>query len=230
VKINGFVWNLGVQHDFVLSYFQNDTDLPAKWITVGATIESNHHLNVTSDNLYIRSRNTAADGTYSNPDTLLNNPGVRQSLTIPGSFTIGIQYVNAAKMRVGVQFGHQQWSQYLNEARPETMRNTISLSGGVEYTPDMGSYNNYGKKVRYRLGAYYRQDPRIVNGSKIDDTGISFGFGFPITLPRQQSSFVNAAFELGRLGAGTPVSETYGRITLGFTLNDNTWFYKRRFE
>jgi hypothetical protein len=151
-------------------------------------------------------------------------------LILPGSFTFGIQYVNAAKWRIGAQFGTQNWASYLNEARPETLRNTISVSGGIEYTPDLGSYNNYFKRIRYRVGGYYRQDPRIIEGKNVNDVGLSFGFGFPITLPRQQTSFVNAAFELGQVGSGTAISETYLRATVGFTLNDNTWFYKRRFE
>jgi hypothetical protein len=52
----------------------------------------------------------------------------------------------------------------------------------------------------------------------------------PVILPRQQTSFVNLALEIGRIGADSPIEETYFRLSAGFTLNDNTWFYKRRFE
>jgi hypothetical protein len=110
------------------------------------------------------------------------------------------------------------------------MRNTISFSAGLEYTPDHISYNRYLKRVRYRIGGYFREDPRVVNGKNFNDVGLTFGFGFPLILPRQQTSFVNAAFELGKNGASSPIEETYFRMTFGFTLNDNTWFYKRRFE
>ena len=54
--------------------------------------------------------------------------------------------------------------------------------------------------------------------------------GLPITLPRQQVSFVNLGFEFGQNGGNTTLTETYGRVTLGFTLNDNSWFYKRKFN
>lgn len=86
------------------------------------------------------------------------------------------------------------------------------------------------KRVRYRAGAYYRQDPREINGKNLDDIGVTLGFGFPLILPRQQTSFVNAAFEIGKIGTDSPIEETYYKLTVGFTLNDNTWFYKRRFE
>jgi hypothetical protein len=233
VSLNGLLWNLGVQHDFVLSTYENDKDTPKKWITLGLTAESNHQLNVTNERLFIRSRRTTSDNQYVGADTLINNTNrnaLKQDATLPGGFSLGFQLVDATKMRIGAQIGYNLWSNYSNEARPETLKNTFSTSAGIEYTPDFVSYNNYFKRIRYRAGLYYRQDPRVVNGNQLTDYGLTFGFGLPITLPRQQTSFVNLAFEAGQMGKNTTVEETYFRINVGFTLNDNTWFYKRRFE
>lgn len=228
--LNGFLWNVGVQHDFVLKYAEKDKENPTELITVGLTAESNHRLRITSDELFIRSRGRLANGQYNSPDTLRLEEGAKKSLTLPATFSLGAQYVTA-KIKLGGQLGIETWSGYKNEARPDdVMRNTFSASAGVEYTPDAISYNRYLKRVHYRAGAYYRQDPRVVSGKNVDDLGVTLGFGFPLILPRQQTSFVNAAFELGKLGADSPISEAYYRITLGFTLNDNTWFFKRRFE
>lgn len=230
VAIQGLVWNIGLQHDFVLQYAENDNTAPTRWVTVGLTAEGKHHLGAETDLLRLRGR--PAVGGYSNYDTLLYENNADRTLTLPAAFSLGAQYVKANKLKVGVQFGLESWSGYRNEARPpaQEFRNTISLSGGLEYTPDYASYNNYAKRIRYRAGAYYRQDPRTVDGQDLDDLGLTIGFGLPIVLPRQQTSFINAALEVGRFGASSPVEETYFRITAGFTLNDNTWFYKRRFE
>ena len=84
--------------------------------------------------------------------------------------------------------------------------------------------------MRYRAGAYYRQDPRTSTGTDFNDIGITLGLGMPVILPRQQASFVNLALEIGKIGTNSPIEETYFRFTAGFTLNDNSWFYKRRFE
>ncbi len=230
VGINGFVWNVGVQQDIPLAYASNNKDVMTRWITLGLTAESNHRLNTITDAYFIRSTGRLSSGQYSNADTLTRSTNLREPMTLPGSISLGIQYVKLDKLRLGAQFGFENWSDYKNEARPETMRNTVSVSAGAEFIPDATSYNHYVRRVRYRVGAYYRQDPRMVGGKGLDDTGVSFGFGFPIVLPRQQTSFVNSAFELGKFGAGSTVEETYFRISLGFTLNDNTWFYKRRFE
>lgn len=230
LRINGLVWNVGVQHDFVLETAENDKNIPTRWITVGITGESNHKLDTEHDVLFIRSRGIAGNGYYIDADTLESALKVQQKLTLPATFGIGVQYAIANKLKFGAQYEYGGWSAYKNEARPETMRNTSSVSGGVEYIPDFVSYNNYAKRIRYRAGAYYRQDPRVVDGKGLDDIGLSLGFGFPIILPRQQTSFVNLAIEYGKLGKNTDIEERYFRFTAGFTLNDNTWFYKRRFE
>lgn len=233
LKINGFVYNFGVQHDIVLKRFENDKSTPLKWITLGFTASGNHKLKVTNEELFVRSRNTRPDGQYINPDTLVNFTGdnaLKQSITLPASFTLGIQYAHANKFKAGAQLGFDLGSSYKNEANPETQRNAVTVSGGIEYTPDFASYNHYGKRIRYRAGLFFHQDPRIINGKGLDNAGITLGFGLPITLPRQQTSFVNMAIELGQIGAGTTIEERYARLTVGFTLNDNTWFYKRRFE
>ncbi len=231
IGINGFVWNLGVQQDFVLQYLENDKTTPSRLITVGITGEGQHNLHLTGEQLIVRSRGRLTTGQYINGDTLTNNDSLRQTLTLPSTFTLGIQYVVTNKFKLGGQIGLANWSSYRNELRPtEVFRNTFSASAGVEYIPDYASYNNYGKRVRYRLGAYYRQDPRTVNSQNLDDVGLTFGFGFPLVLPRQQTSFVNTAFEIGKFGTDSPIEETYFRVTVGFTLNDNSWFYKRRFE
>jgi hypothetical protein len=230
IAMNGFVWKLGVQHDFVLATAENDKDTPTKWITVGLDGEGTHKIKTVANQYRIRSRGILASGQYLDADTILQTTGVKQHITLPATFALGFQFVKANKFKAGAQIGMESWSGYENEVRPETLRNTFSVSGGIEYTPDYISYNRFLKRVRYRIGGYFRQDPRTVDGKNFNDTGVSFGFGFPLILPRQQASFVNTSFELGKIGAGSPIEETYIRMTVGFTLNDNTWFYKRRFE
>lgn len=232
IRINGLVWKLGVQHDFVLQYSENDQTAATRWVTVGVTGEGNHKINSKADRLFLRSRGRLSNGSYESADTLLFETGAKRKITLPASFGVGVQYVIANKLRVGGQYEFQGWSAFKNDARPNDVpyRNTSSFSAGVEYIPDYSSYNNYLKRIRLRTGAYYRQDPRVIGGQNLDDIGVTLGFGFPIVLPRQQTSFVNAALEIGKLGANSPVEETYFRMTIGFALNDNSWFYKRRFE
>ncbi|MCC6412804.1 MAG: hypothetical protein IT270_14155 [Saprospiraceae bacterium] len=230
ISVTGFVWKLGVQHDWALKYAENDKDVALKFITFGLSGEGKHKMRTTSDVLRVRSRGVQSNGQFNDPDTLLVADNVRRDLTIPASFSLGAMYTDLGKLRVGAEYTFTGGKAYSNEIRPETQRNASSVSAGVEFIPDILSYNNYFRRIRYRFGAYYRQDTRLVNGDGIDDTGLSVGFGFPLVLPRQQTSYINSSLEFGKVGAGTPIEETYFRITLGFTMNDNSWFFKRRFE
>jgi len=231
LRASGFVWNVGVQQDLVLKYAnEKEKNNPTKWITLGATAEGSHKLNVSADQLRIRNRGRLFNGAYNDPDTLLKVIGQESSLTLPAIFSLGIQYTKANKLKLGAQFGYERWASYENKLRPEKFRNTLSVSGGLEIIPDYISYNKFLRRFRYRFGGYYRQDPRTAGGENINDIGFTFGLGLPVILPRQQTSFVNIAFELGQLGGSTAIQEQYARVTVGFTMNDNTWFYKRRFE
>ncbi len=231
-NIGGFIWKVGLQHDFVLRYFETDNTLPKEWFTLGISAGGQRQISGSSNHLFVRHRGRLANGQYSSADTLSMQRDQSYTLTLPNAFRAGVQYVVANKLRVGVEFAHEGWSVFENTARPNDadFRDIYEIAGGLEYIPDHISYNRYLKRVRYRTGAYYRQDPRIVGSGSLDDIGLSVGMGFPLILPRQQVSFVQTALEIGRLGRATSIRETYARITLGFTFNDDSWFFKRRFD
>ncbi|MCS6929268.1 MAG: hypothetical protein NZM43_07215 [Saprospiraceae bacterium] len=231
-NISGLTWKIGVQHDFVLRYLETDSTMPKKWISVGLTAGTQRRLNSNADRLFIRHRGRQPSGQYISADTLLFEQEQPYALTLPNAARIGIQYVQANKLRLGAEFAYEGWAVFENPARSNDadFRNIVEVAAGLEYIPDHISYKYYMRRVRYRFGLYYRQDPRVVGVNQLNDLGLSFGFGFPLILPRQQTSFVQTSFEFGRLGWNTPIRETYIRIMLGYTFNDDTWFFKRRFD
>ena len=230
--ISGFLWKAGIQHDWVLRYLETDSTQPKQWLSFGLSAGPQRRINSTANRLFVRHRGRLANGQYNNADTLLLQNEQRYALTLPAALRVGIQYTQLNKWRVGAELAYEGWSVFENTVRVNDtdFRNTLEAAIGLEYIPDHISYNRYLKRVRYRVGAYYRQDPRLVGSGHLDDIGLSWGLGFPLILPRQQSSFIQTAFEIGRLGRGTSVRETYARFTLGFTFNDDSWFFKRRFD
>lgn len=229
--VGGFVYNTGVQHEIILKRSEADKDVATKWITLGLTAEGNHKLKATADEVRLRSRGkNIQNGQYIDPDTLSISEGVSKTVKLPSIISLGIEYVKADKFKIGAQGTLENWDSYENEAYPGELKTTFAVAAGLEFIPDNLSYNRYLKRVRYRFGGYYRQDPRSLNGQQLTDFGATFGLGFPLILPRQQTSFINLSLEGGRMGHGTAISENYIRMTLGFTLNDNSWFFKRRFE
>jgi hypothetical protein len=224
-SINGFMWKLGLQYNFI---FNRENPKKIKVLTLGLTGNSNNSLNTNSSQFYTRLNPSYVLSMSS--DTLINNSDVAGSATLPAQLGVGFILSGAAKWKIGANFDYSKWSSYKNDAKPETFSDTWRASFGGELTPDHTSYNNFWKRVRYRVGGFVGKDPRSIDNEQIGEYGVTFGVGFPITLPRQQVSFINLSVELGKRGANTSLQETYGEFTVGFTLNDNSWFFKRKFN
>ena len=160
-------------------------------------------------------------------DTAFSDTDIEEGGKLPSEWTFGIMYQELAKWRVGVEFGISNWGKYQSEAKPDQLFDSNRFAVGVEYSPDANSYNNYLKRIRYRAGFYYKDDPRLED---LKNYALTFGFGLPVILPRGQTSFVNLAFELGRFSTDGQINEDFMKMSLGFTLNDGTWFYKRKFR
>ena len=222
-SINGFTWNLGAQYDYFIK--TKDTRFQ-KSITIGVTGNSAHSIDTNTSQFYER-----FNIQYTVPqDTILSTNNLQGEGRLPAALGFGLVYTQANKWKVGFNYDYTAWSGYRNDAKEETLKDSWRLSVGAEFTPDYASYNNFGKKIRYQVGAFIGRDPRSIGGEQIEQRGVSFGFGLPLTLPRQQVSFINFAFEFGQNGGNTSIQETYGRLTVGFTLNDNSWFFKRKFN
>ncbi len=162
-------------------------------------------------------------------DTVLYEQGLKEEGRLPARWSVGAMYIEKNKWRVGVEYSMERWSQYVNPPKQEALVDAYRFSVGAEYVPDYASYNNYLKRVRYRAGFFHRKDPRSIS-TTLTETGITMGAAFPIILARQQTSFIHLALGASRFGHPQTLQETRLRLSVGFTLNDNTWFYKRKFE
>ena len=229
-SLNGFSWNIGTQYNVIFKKKTGDGKVPTgKRLTLGAYGNSATGLNTNSSLLEYRSNNT-----FVNLDTITNRTDLRQKGRLPAQFGIGAMFSDANKWKLGANLVTTQWSNYFNEglADGQDLNNTWEFSLGGEITPDYKSYNSYLKKIRYRAGAFFGKDPRL----NLSNYGVTFGLGLPIILPRQTTSFMNFSFELGRLedlsssAPANQIKETYVNLTAGFSLNDNSWFFKRKFN
>ena len=100
------------------------------------------------------------------------------------------------------------------------------ISFGGYYTPKYNSISSYWQRVTYRAGLTYKQTGLIVNNTELNDFGISFGVGLPMS---KQLSNINLGFELGTRGEAINglVKENYFNFRLGLSLSDR-WFRKRK--
>ncbi len=229
ISHNGFVYNLGAQYDIIFKNKKSDgtEEANGKQLTIGASGK-------TATNFSTKSTifNSRFNPIYNNLDTISFNPLKEGSGRLPGEFSLGLIYQVKNKMKLGLNYSTALWSKYENEAKDEdALNDTYRIAFGGEFIPDIASYNSYAKRMRYRFGAFYATDPRNDGfNEQLTNYGITIGLGFPVILPRQQRSFINVALELGQFGSEQFLKETYAQMTVGFTLNDNSWFFKRKFN
>jgi opacity protein-like surface antigen len=225
ISVSGLTWDVGAQIAIPLKKIneEGEKELSGKRLVIGATAHTPTSFQTNSSKLY-RGYNFA----YPDGDTVINVTDQIEKGRLPLEWSAGVMFESNNRWRLGAEYRYSQWSRYENEAKPESLNDSWRASAGVEFVPDVNSYNKYFKRVRYQLGAFYGNDPRSYT-TELQNYGLTFGLGMPIFLPRQQISFVHAALELGYFGAPEELRESYARLSVSFTLNDNSWFFKRKF-
>ncbi|NJN78216.1 MAG: hypothetical protein HC803_07700 [Saprospiraceae bacterium] len=229
-NINGLTWRLGVQYELIIGKTPEDdikTLAERPRLVIGAYGNTANNVDITSRSIAAR---TNSFYTGSNLDTILSSVQLEDRMTLPTELGIGLTYYKLLNYKFGVDLKIAQWSQYDNPLKEETLGNSWRLGFGGEYIPDVRSYNSFAKQVRYRGGFYLGKDPRIIDGKQLSTMGLTLGVGLPLRLPRGMPSFVNLGLEAGQLSAPDLLKENYFKINVGFTLNDNTWFYKQKFN
>ena len=239
-SVNGFNWHAGLLYTFDWSKGKDKKEIihPARAFTIGLTGHTAQSFNTNKSYLYRRINNFLQGGNSNTVDTFYigNTPleGVKGKGRLPAEIGLGFQFVESVRLKAGMDVTYADWSSYKNDAKPDSslvnFKSSIKLAAGIEYCPNPDDYKYYYRKIRYRFGVYYEQDPREISGVQLSNYGLSIGFGMPIKLPRQQTSFVHWAIEAGQFSGSNNIKESYVRLHFGFTFNDSSWFYKRRFD
>ena len=173
----------------------------------------------------------AAFGEASDPDTdgdLVFNDE-KGSIYIPNRYGFGVTYEKTNKYAIGLEGQYQDFKDYTNfVGDPLDLKETLKIGLGMQIVPDYLAVDNQLKRATYRVGLEFQQTPYYLNQTNINDLGINFGASIPVN----QLSLVNFAVKLGQKGTTSAglIRENYVNFTLGFSLNDNSWFYKRVFD
>lgn len=224
-NIKGFTWNAGLQYDITLDKKKVSTDKGnRKHIVIGLYGNPSTSFNTTSGSYYRR----VILGTTT--DSLTSTSDIKGKGKLPSEFTAGISYENGMALKIGAEYSTAKWSQYKNDARPETLSDITQFAAGAEFILSKNKLKNEEEKVRWRLGFRTGKDPRSLQNEQLTMQSVSAGMGIPLRVGRgSQISFLSVGFEMGKLGT-SKLKENYFKISTGFTLNDNTWFLKRKFQ
>lgn len=223
-RVKGFGINTGFQYKAKLSEKLN--------LHLGANFELENEID-TDDEEYIYSSSIALGEIPR--DTLLSNTGTGV-IKSPLKTSLGIGIGQDNKWFAGIDYSYQDAldidANIYNNASKVAYDDYSKISIGGFYTPKFSSITSYWERVTYRAGVKFEKSGLMVNSSgntndftAIDDFGISFGVGLPVS---NQLSNLNVGFEFGKRGEIDKglVQENYINFRLSFSLNDK-WFKKR---
>ncbi|MBL4725053.1 MAG: hypothetical protein JKY73_06780 [Lutibacter sp.] len=222
-NVKGYSLNIG---------FQYETELTKKIdLNLGASFDLDNTVE-SSGNEYLYS---VSFGSFESPrDTILNAKSVGE-LKSPLKTTLGAGIGSKNKWFAGVDYSFQNALEISGKGFSSSSKITYDkysrVSIGGFYTPKFNSINSYWERVTYRAGLKFEKTGLLVDASgngnnftAIDDFGISFGIGLPLS---QQLSNINLGFEFGKRGKTNNglVQENYFNFRLSLSLNDK-WFKK----
>ena len=160
-------------------------------------------------------------------DLIANNE--KGNIYLPSRYGFGVSYEKNNKFVIGLEGQMQDFAQYRNFfGEPLSLQAAQKVGLGFQIVPDFTDFDKLLNRSTYRMGLEWMRTPYFINQTTINDIGINFGTSIPVN----QLSLVNMAMKLGRRGTvdNGLIREAYLNFSLGFSLNDNSWFYKRVFE
>ena len=226
IRVSSLLYDFGAQ-------FTHELD-ENKSIVVGVTYRPKLGLKGDSTTLIARGSQFGDDNnlfsTYSDVDTLRygNSDYKNNELEYSSSFGIGISYNIKDRLSVGFDYLNEPWSDAAHFDKSFAYKNASRYSLGAEFIPNDRSAKSYLNRVRYRMGAYYRDENISIDGDDFYNYGITFGLGLPL---KRSKTSVNLSFELGTkdTNGNNNYKQSYGKLTANFSLHE-LWFYKRKFD
>lgn len=162
----------------------------------------------------------------------LESVGLHQTdLTIPSKFSFGAGIGAPRKWFVGTEFTSQKTGDFSNplySSSSTTYEDASTISIGGFYIPQYNSYTSYLKRMVYRAGFHQEKTGLNINGESIEEFGMSFGVGLPLT---GGISNANLGLEIGKRGTTNSnlIQENFINLHISLSLNDR-WFEKRKYN
>ena len=120
-NLRGLTWNAGVQYDFTLDPQSNPLEKGnRKHNIIGLYGNPSTSFSTNSGSYY---RRTIIGF---NTDSISSSSEIKGKGKLPSEITAGISYENGMALKIGAEFSTSKWSQYQNDARPETLKDISS--------------------------------------------------------------------------------------------------------
>lgn len=179
-----------------------------------------------------------SSGVQNPKDTAVNINGSSSEFTMPQEATIGLSIAHDEERLnwlLGADLHWKNWANYEAADLDFPLANSYRLSVGGFIIPHLNPpRGEYWKRIRYTAGLHFEQTYLVLNGTQLNDYGISFGLSLPL-----RKSKINPQ-QYGRIEIGTTfgvrgttdnnlIKEEYIGINIGVTISDK-WFRKRKYN
>ncbi|MGE5423945.1 MAG: hypothetical protein ACM3N9_01200 [Syntrophothermus sp.] len=218
MTVHAFHFNFGAQAQFKIGKDIN--------LLTGATFAAETKMRATTDML-ARTFFLSTSGTQYFKDTIASTEGYSGKVVLPMMLNLGFAFEKPDKWLAGADVKWQNWEKYSAFGISDSLVNSLQVNAGAEFLPDINSYSNYLKRIRYRIGVNYNSTYLQLREQNIKEYGFSVGFGLPL---RGSKTGLNLGAQFGTRGTTDNglIKETYFRFVVGFSIYEK-WFVKRKY-
>jgi hypothetical protein len=199
-------------------------------LTIGATYTLGRELKSKDSELLRTFKGNVDFGSLR--DTILNIEEQAGVVELPTQIGGGIAFEKENKWTILVDYKTTAWDKVQNsESELYQYKMSHAINGGFEFIPKYDAFNNYFKRIKYRLGARYKTSYLSVNDKDINEYGITFGLSLPMKRTDTALPGLNIGVEYGKRGVAKDglVEEKFVNFNIGITINDR-WFIKRKYD
>jgi hypothetical protein len=213
-------------YDFGLIYRKDLKE--GKYIQLGLTYVPAQELNGSAEKITYTYAYNASNNSEVIKDTINYETSDAKLVRLPTSIGAGVLFGVTNRWFAVAGINWQKWSEFRYLGNDPEMLNNLRISLGAQFRPSVTNMGKYFQRVNYRAGFRYQQGNLVVQDTRINDLGLSFGVGLPM---KKSNSTINVALEIGSKGttANGLIQENYMRLTIGAALQER-WFLKRRFN
>jgi hypothetical protein len=218
ITMNDIYFNYGIQYHARLK-----KDLR---LTAGAVFAFESKMSAKADHI-VQTFFNGPSGTEYLKDTLEFDEGIKGSVIIPLTFGLGFGLEKNDQWLFSVDYRWANWANFTAFDLSDSLVNSQQISAGAEFLPDINSYNNYLKRIRYRIGFMYNNTYLKLRGKQLNEFALTLGFGLPL---RGVKTALNLSAQVGMRGTteANLIKETYVRFVIGFSIYER-WFIKRKY-
>ena len=167
-------------------------------------------------------------GVFEVPKDTFVNSTQWGDVILPQYISTGISYNKNKKWLFVADYSMQNWADYTMFDESDNLANSMTICGGMQYTPEYNSITKYYKRMDYRMGASYSNTPLQFQDNQLKEMSVSFGFGIPVKKSVTKYDF---SCTLGQRGTTEDnlIKEQFVRLGLSVSY-DGIWFVKRKYD